>query len=227
VVFEDDGETGYVYALDARKDEDSILDALHIYNTASVTEADADCLLEFVWSEDEGAVAVVIDDYAHAFIDFHHSLAMCANEFPPVAAPAFAQSHAWDEEAFKRRFPNLESDWSWRQQQGFTQEQIDALTGSKLLVGLTYLRPDGEVEGRVEFAGTVYEVGPDVVSVRRHDTGEVFTLPPAPEAFQPAEPGDYRLRSTGEVIVNPDFICTMTVQMADNGADTAGNGDDQ
>lgn len=32
--FEDDGETGYFYALDLNRSENMILDALHIYNVA-------------------------------------------------------------------------------------------------------------------------------------------------------------------------------------------------
>ena len=38
VVFEDDGETGYFYGLDTSRRGNPILDALHIYNAASVTE---------------------------------------------------------------------------------------------------------------------------------------------------------------------------------------------
>ncbi|MBN7463153.1 hypothetical protein I3U64_23750, partial [Mycobacteroides abscessus subsp. abscessus] len=40
---------------------------------------------------------------------------------------------------------------------------------------------------------------------------ETFTLPPAPESFSPAAPGEYRLRSTGEVITDPDYLATWTV----------------
>ena len=36
VVFEDDGDTGYLYALDTSLSESRILDALHIYNVANV-----------------------------------------------------------------------------------------------------------------------------------------------------------------------------------------------
>lgn len=32
VVFEDDGDTGYLYAVDVAGSEQSILDAMHIYN---------------------------------------------------------------------------------------------------------------------------------------------------------------------------------------------------
>ncbi|MFX0060574.1 MAG: hypothetical protein ACFFC7_00125 [Candidatus Hermodarchaeota archaeon] len=38
------------------------------------------------------------------------------------------------------------------------------------------------------------------------------SLPPDLSAFQKAEPGDYRLRSTGEVVINPDFTVLWTVQ---------------
>jgi hypothetical protein len=95
-----------------------------------------------------------------------------------------------------------------------SEDEATALLGSHVLVGLTYLRPDGETAHMLQFHGTVESVGDDVIEVRRADTGEIFTLPPAPDAFAPAPPGDYRLRSTGEVVVDPDFTCTMTVHLA-------------
>jgi hypothetical protein len=94
-------------------------------------------------------------------------------------------------------------------------QKTAALLGSHVLVGLTYLRPDGEGARRLEFHGTVESVREDVVEVRRADSDEIFTLPPAPEAFEPAPPGEYRMRSTGEVVVDPDLTCTMTVHLTD------------
>jgi hypothetical protein len=41
-----------------------------------------------------------------------------------------------------------------------------------------------------------------LVSIDR-GTGEPFTLPPVPGAFDPATPDEYRLRSTGEVVTDP------------------------
>jgi hypothetical protein len=96
----------------------------------------------------------------------------------------------------------------------FSDDQVAALLGSHLLVGLTYLGPDGEIASRIEFHGTVESVGVDVVEVRRADNGEIFTLPPAAEAYVPAPPGAYRLKTTGEVVVDPDFTCVMTVHEA-------------
>ena len=93
----------------------------------------------------------------------------------------------------------------------FNDDQVAALLGSHLLVGLTYLRPDGGIASRLEFHGTVESVGQDLVEVRRADNGEILTLPPAPEAYEPAPPGEYRLKTTGEVVVDPDFTCTFDV----------------
>jgi hypothetical protein len=96
----------------------------------------------------------------------------------------------------------------------FSDEQVAALLGSHVLVGLTYLRPDGGIDRRLQFHGTVESAGEDVVEVRRADNGEIFTLPAAPEAYAPAPPSEYRLNTTGEVVVNPDFTCTYAVRPA-------------
>ena len=42
-------------------------------------------------------------------------------------------------------------------------------------------------------------------------TEEPFTLPAATEAFYVATPGTYHLRSTGDVVVDPDFVTTWAV----------------
>ena len=60
-------------------------------------------------------------------------------------------------------------------------------------------------------SGTVESVGEEAVGVRRVDNGEIFTLPPDPRAYVPAPPGEYRLKATGEVVVDPDFTCTFDV----------------
>jgi hypothetical protein len=38
--------------------------------------------------------------------------------------------------------------------------------------------------------------------------GETFVLPPDLDALHPAQPGSYRLRQTGEIVVDPDFVTT-------------------
>jgi hypothetical protein len=104
VVFEDDGEAAYFYAVE--KDESggglSILDALHIYeggdggsvpatedgghggaaNSASAADARAKPLL-IIWARDWMKCALVIDGSCHAIFDFEAHGGYNINEFPP------------------------------------------------------------------------------------------------------------------------------------------------
>ena len=87
---------------------------------------------------------------------------------------------------------------------------LSTMIGKRLLVGITYLDPSGEIDDQVEFAGVVTAVEP-LVAIDRGDGSEPFTLPPEPQAYDEAAAGDYTLRTTGEVVSNPDFVTTWTV----------------
>src|SRR4051812_8995834 len=68
LVFEDDGDTGYVYVLDLRRGEQPIIDALHIYDVRD--ERGDEHEVDFLW-RDDGLVAILfVDDVAQALIDF-------------------------------------------------------------------------------------------------------------------------------------------------------------
>lgn len=93
--------------------------------------------------------------------------------------------------------------------------------GKHLLVGMTYLDQQGDVTHQVQFHGMITEVSVRGITIRRHDTGEYFTLPPATDSLKPAPKGEYRLRTTGEVVVDPDYLTTWTVNPPN--ADDSGN----
>lgn len=94
----------------------------------------------------------------------------------------------------------------------FWEEKAEQMTGQRVLVGVTYLDESGEVIEQVQFHGVIEAANlQQGIGVRRHDSGEVQWLPPDLRPFHPAEPGEYRLRSTGEVVVDPDFLATWTV----------------
>lgn len=46
VIFEDDGRTGYLYALDLRKIEQPIVDSIFIYNVHNVVDRDKPSLFQ-------------------------------------------------------------------------------------------------------------------------------------------------------------------------------------
>jgi hypothetical protein len=83
--------------------------------------------------------------------------------------------------------------------------------GKHLLVGITYLDHEENVVEQVQLHGTITKIDETVIAIRLNDSDEEFTLPPDLDAIQEAAPGEYRLRSTGEVVINPDFLGSWTV----------------
>lgn len=83
VMFEDDGTTGYLYALEPGA-EMTILDALHIYNVADVADRQLPVTAQLFWTVEETAVALIINGYCHALYDFQRQAGFCRNAFPPA-----------------------------------------------------------------------------------------------------------------------------------------------
>lgn len=97
VVFEDDGDSAYFYAVekDAEGDGMRVLDALHIHEEDDPEEEDeaeeeddaeedfepAD--LKIIWSRDWLKCALVLDGYVHALFDFENQGGYNISEFPP------------------------------------------------------------------------------------------------------------------------------------------------
>jgi hypothetical protein len=90
------------------------------------------------------------------------------------------------------------------------------LPGQMVLVGLAYFEVDAEepfeqqqMFGRVVSADERKGI---LLSLEGQRTGEHFNLPPDTRSFREAGPGEYRLRSTGEVVANPDFTVTFSIR---------------
>src|SRR3712207_3168426 len=86
------------------------------------------------------------------------------------------------------------------------------LQGKHVLVGLTFEDQDGHLIEQFQTHGIVIAASKrgGIVLEKRDGTG-IFTLPPNLDTFIPARPGEYRLRSTGEVVVDPDLLTSWTV----------------
>jgi hypothetical protein len=95
-VFEDNAETGYFYALDPRVEAQPILDALLVYNVASVIDRNLTSELGIAWSSDGARVVLYINGHAHAGFDFTGHRGYCRSNFPPTSTWSVG-GHAWDE----------------------------------------------------------------------------------------------------------------------------------
>jgi hypothetical protein len=83
--------------------------------------------------------------------------------------------------------------------------------GKTIIVGISYRDHAQEVSRQHQFHGEIVRVNLREGVVVRLASGEERRLPPDPRTFRPAPPGEYRFRSTGEVIVNPDLMTTWLV----------------
>jgi len=86
------------------------------------------------------------------------------------------------------------------------------LDGRVVLLGITRLVDDGSYE-QDQFVGVAsIEDQTEYLLVRLScDDGEVRDYPFDSRALQRAPAGEYRLRSTGQIVRNPDFLMTWTV----------------
>jgi hypothetical protein len=99
VVFEDEGTTGYHYAVDFTRGDNSILDAMHIYNAAQVTDRQVPSLVQIIWSRDGLKSALMINKYPHAVFDFEACRGYCRTGFPPRCHGWTEFDHTWDDNA--------------------------------------------------------------------------------------------------------------------------------
>jgi hypothetical protein len=90
-------------------------------------------------------------------------------------------------------------------------EQLTKLVGQRLLVGITYLDSSGQITAAQQFCGRVLEVADGVVVVERPGEDEPAVLPADAEAYQQAAAGSYTLSSTGETVVDPDYVSTWRI----------------
>ncbi|MEO6909574.1 MAG: DUF2251 domain-containing protein [Edaphobacter sp.] len=115
VVFEDEGIAGYFYACDRsqEKHEESILDAMLIYNVAALAKSDAELqrpepgrIATVEWSRDGLQAVLYLDGTAQALFDFGAHCGYCRMDFPNFMAEQEStwrkSTHAWSDSVFQR-----------------------------------------------------------------------------------------------------------------------------
>lgn len=108
VVFEDEGIAAYFYACDRSQEtqENSILDAMLIYNVSALNDASAERLAAVEWSRDGLQAVLYLDGTAQAMFDFNLHCGYCRTDFPNFLEQGGdlwrKASHAWDETALQQ-----------------------------------------------------------------------------------------------------------------------------
>ena len=114
-VFEDEGPAGYFYACDRSREtqEESILDAMLIYNVGALAASDAELerpvaerIATVEWSRDGLQAVLYLDGTAQALFDFGKRCGYCRMDFPNFLADRGdswrKSSHAWSDAALQQ-----------------------------------------------------------------------------------------------------------------------------
>ncbi len=99
-VFEDDGKTGYFYAVDTDvEDGNPVRDAMLVYTVADVTDAAIESTLEIGWSDDGLKALLLINDEPHAAFDFAQRQGWCLSGEPAPDASGWSKaSRQWSDD---------------------------------------------------------------------------------------------------------------------------------
>jgi len=93
----------------------------------------------------------------------------------------------------------------------YNQEVVlNDLLNKTLLVGITYYTHDNELIEQKQCFGRVIEANESMIRIIQKDGAEL-ELPSDLSSTKKARPGEYKLRSTGEIVINPDFLATWNV----------------
>ena len=98
----------------------------------------------------------------------------------------------------------------------------EKLAGKLLLVGLNSVDRDGALLTQQQLFGRVVRTMQDsgiVLKLEGHRAGDEYILPPDMRSIVVARHGDYHLRSTGEVVSNPDYTVTFALHRQDENQD--------
>lgn len=88
------------------------------------------------------------------------------------------------------------------------------MIGKTIVVGFTYSGLDGEPPVLEQRFGTISAADALAgVQVDRGGGDRDFWLPPQLDAIFQAAPGWYRLQSTGEDVLDPDFLSNWTIEL--------------
>jgi hypothetical protein len=88
------------------------------------------------------------------------------------------------------------------------------LVGCLVLVGITYQFPDGSLSEQRQLFGYVRDADPEhgiELRLEGRHAGKTYRLPPDTRPLRAAPAGQYRLRSTGEFVSDPDYTCAWTI----------------
>ena len=92
----------------------------------------------------------------------------------------------------------------------------EQLKNKVFLIGLTFLNEKGELIEQYQTHGIIVELTDDGIFKIKKDDESIFQMPYDSDTIEVAKEGEYRERSTGIVIKNPDYIMSWEITLKEN-----------
>jgi hypothetical protein len=93
------------------------------------------------------------------------------------------------------------------------RELRNHLKGKVFLVGLTFIDQEGEIIEVYQTHGIVTKLTIDGFFKIRREDDSIFTILYNKDTIKAAKEGEYREKTTGETIKNPDFIMSWEIKL--------------
>ena len=103
---------------------------------------------------------------------------------------------------------------NYSQKDVFDEDFADGFIGKYLLVGITRTSNKGKVLSQQQLHGVIVTANAEAIEIELggvHE-GKTWRMPPILEELSPARRGKYQLKTTGEVVEDPDFTFTLTMR---------------
>lgn len=90
--------------------------------------------------------------------------------------------------------------------------KVAQMINKHIIAGITIKDHDGTFLEQKQMHGDIIRINEkEGIVIKLHNSDIEYKLPPYLNSVQVAPEGEYRFKSTGEIVVNPDFMTSWTI----------------
>ena len=98
---------------------------------------------------------------------------------------------------------------TWDELKEYLKEKV-------FLIGLSFVDKNGDLVEQYQTHGSLIELTDEgLLKIKREDNS-IFQMPYDRDTIKKADKGEYRERSTGQIIIDPDYIMTWEITLNEN-----------
>lgn len=105
---------------------------------------------------------------------------------------------------------NAQSKMTWDESKEYLKEKV-------FLIGLSFVDKNGDLIEQYQTHGTIVELTDNGLFKIKREDNSIFQMPYDSETIKKADKGEYRERSTGQIVKDPDYIMTWEITINENG----------